>query len=106
MNTEADDRWAMNDRARTAWYEANDRTWICADCKERVVEYAPTSPSDYEGPCGHTAFCARCVREHVALPGDDIYDFENAVKLGMGWYAVGNGALSYKAHVAFGSVTP
>ena len=95
--------------ARLEWFLANQKTWVCAGCHERVVEYAPEHAGD---PCDHTAYCAGCVREHVAIAGEpeDKPGHWTYVAMAAGFDDVGDelaagvGLDSYAAHVAAGTL--
>lgn len=96
---------------REDWYEANQPSWICADCERRVVEYAPKWADE---ECDHIAYCARCVDHHVFRPGDDEFDFGKRVEFDVTkcyskllphrCFASGSGAQSYAEHVKAGTI--
>lgn len=49
---------------KVAWFEEFDPSWFCSEC-QRLVEYAPYTLREYEGPCDHMSYCRRCVRDYT-----------------------------------------
>lgn len=120
MSTWTDDQHTTYANARLAWFEANQKSWICP-CG-RVVEYAPEMAGD---PCDHTAYCSWCVRDWVADATDERFYEPEFVRtpivavLGIPCPCAdegdpdilphdlrinGPGAQSYAAHVAAGTL--